>query len=281
MTTPASPSSSPTMMTDRAPAIAARSRSSGSEGFPLRHTTRVVRRSGTAALIASSITLLSARARMTIEARFSLSLATASSLTMGATRGDQPRIIVWPDSSTRLRPSRSSSTFWSTPLARRPISEPPSRMPVTVTARPNTLVGHPWSSAAPGSTVRSTDCQNASTKLSPVHSLATVAMTATMMMMARKRRPRYPITTTGPRASALSSRYRSFARSDGRAAGPGFVGFAMVVMDGSLHPIARVIRTRTRRLERLWFDVRPSSSPPRSDTGHNVSPRHPGRAGRG
>ena len=68
-TTPASPSVSPSMMIERAPAMLTMSRSAGLDGSPERKTSLVVRRSGTAASSASSISVLSSFASTTIAAR--------------------------------------------------------------------------------------------------------------------------------------------------------------------------------------------------------------------
>ena len=205
------------------------SRLSVIHGSPLRHTIRVVFESGTARRSTSSISVLSVAATTTTAARFRLSLAITSSETSAGTRGDQPRITVWSDSMTLLRPFRSSSIRWSTAFAIRPIRLPAMKMPATVTTSPSRRVGQLVSPAnVPASTMRSIDCQNDSKNPSFSPPLTprrrnTVITRAPTTISTSVSRPSQPMTTDGPRDSAVSNRYRRRAPNPSarrRFAGP-------------------------------------------------------------
>ena len=83
------------------------------------------------------------------------------------TWGDQPRMTVWPVSTTCERPRRRSLSRPSRPLASTPISALTMKMPPRVMANPTSRNDHPVSPATvPVSTVRMVTCQSASAKLS-------------------------------------------------------------------------------------------------------------------
>ncbi len=141
--------------------------------------------------------VLSRSASTTIAARFWLSFATTSSLTIVGTRGDHPRIRVWPSSTTLLRPRRRASMRWSTADEISPIRLPAMKIPARVTRSPRRRVGHDASEAnVPASTARSSICHVASRMPSGLllplipFKLMSAAMTALTTTMASVTRPR-------------------------------------------------------------------------------------------
>ena len=131
---------------------------------------------------------------------------------MAGTRGDQPRIRVWPVSTTRLRPLRNSSIRRSTPLAIRPIRLPAMMMPDTVTSRPISRAGQAVSFAmVPVSRTRSSDCQNDCARslwFSPPtpEILNMVRMAAATSTMMRVTTASQVMTAIGPRDNCMSKR---------------------------------------------------------------------------
>jgi|GEM_PF-6745086 len=109
--------------THRAVSRLSRSRSLGSVGLPVRHTTRVRPVSPTRSRIASSMLTLSLSARIAMAECRWLACALTSSETIVKTCSDQPRITMWPRSMTRERPLRSSSI-----LLRKPEESTPTRV---------------------------------------------------------------------------------------------------------------------------------------------------------
>lgn len=132
------------------------SRSVMSTGLPERQTMRVLRVSGTRSRMASSISTLSAVARMTTATGpLRLALASTSSAMTWKTCAFHPRMSVCPFSSTSERPLRRSSSRLSSPVFRMPMSAPktniPNRLTTSMTATKNG--GLPVSPLTPGSIV--------------------------------------------------------------------------------------------------------------------------------
>ena len=106
-TTVASPAESASrMMTDLAFEMLARLRSSGFVGSPVRVITFSLPNPSARDSISSSMNSRSWVEKITTVALRTFELATASSLRMGNTRFDHPRIRVWPLSMTGLLPLR-------------------------------------------------------------------------------------------------------------------------------------------------------------------------------
>ena len=125
-------SGSDSTTTERAPIGATMARSAGSAGSPVRHTSRVGLPPGMRPRRASSMSTLSRRASTTTAASRRLALAAAISPSRSGRLGDQPSTSVCPDSMTRERPLRSSTSHWSRPVAMRPMSADSRNSPLIV-----------------------------------------------------------------------------------------------------------------------------------------------------
>ncbi len=124
------------------------SRSERSIGLPVRQTTRVLPSAGTFARIASSISTLSRSARITTTGSRSFAFATASSERIVKIVSAHPRISVWPLSTTKERPLRSSWSFVSSPDAITPINALTISTPPSVTRSITSRNGQPPPSPA-------------------------------------------------------------------------------------------------------------------------------------
>ena len=125
LTTAASPFwSLSSTITDLAPATFARVRSLGLVGSPRRRTTRSEERSPAREAISSCISSRSRSAKITTSWPRAFCAATASSLSTGNTRGDQPSTSTWPASTTGLLPLRSAATRPWMRLVMKPITVP-------------------------------------------------------------------------------------------------------------------------------------------------------------
>ena len=102
-------------------------------GSPVRSTSRVPRRSPTRASISSSSDGLLALSEDDDRGPPLTLVGDHDSDTIENTRGDQPRISVWPCSITGLRPRRSASIRCSNPVEMMPISALAMKMPDSVT----------------------------------------------------------------------------------------------------------------------------------------------------
>jgi hypothetical protein len=206
-TTVASPSSPASTMTERASSTFASFRSAGLVGSPVRHTILVFFVSGTRSRTSASMSAAGRGERMTMAGRATFSLATTSSCTITGSLADQPRMSVWRFSRTVLRPLCSSATRWSMAAAIRPISEPPMKMPNSVTTSATRREGHAVScSKALASSTRTRLCQKSWTKppwlAPPSRKYPTTDPTS---MMATTTIPSHPMSASGPRARLLSN----------------------------------------------------------------------------
>ncbi len=146
-----------------------------------------------------------------MQARDWLALASTISLTIANSRGDQPRMSVWPSSTTKLRPLRNSLIFWSKPVAMIPMSVLAMKMPDSVTNKATMRSNHPLSLAiVPGSMTRSRLCQKASRAPTCFSSLTaarkTIRTIAAARMIAAVIAASHRMTTLVPRENALSTR---------------------------------------------------------------------------
>ena len=211
-----SPSGARTMIDFAAPGLMI-DRSLRSHGSPLRQITSTPFSFGAFLAISSSISTLSRSARIAIRAVFPSVFASESSDRMSTIDGDQLRITVWPVSSTRERPLRSSAIFASSPLESTPIKAENTKMPAMVTTSITMRYGQPLSSpTVPLSSVRISDSQPVSMKscgrCSPSGAMPTITMNRlAATMIASDTAASHPISATVPADMLLSNRY--FARS--------------------------------------------------------------------
>lgn len=183
-------------------------------GSPVRHTMRVRPRSPTRSRIASSISTLSRLARIATHDLRLLWLASTSSATTVKTCSDQPSSTVWPCSTTRDRPLRSSAILPSSPVVITPISELTMKIPPTVARSISPRNGPvPVSSPiVPGSRVRSRLRQTmpGQLPLSALSSGATMtAAVATTTTSAAEARPSQPMSAGVPFDMVRSNQYRT------------------------------------------------------------------------
>ncbi len=200
-------------MTDLAVSRLTMARSAGSTGLPVRQTMRVWPVAPTCASISSSISTLSRSASTTIELRRWLAEATTSSETIVKIWADQPRITVWPFSTTMLRPLRSSSRRPWMPVTRMPMRMLVTRMPNRVTpsseSRKPGLTDPPRKFATvPGSSVVRKARQTTSSRLKPdsVAQPMSVMTNATMTTTSNVAPNRPATSTPEPRDMNRSSR---------------------------------------------------------------------------